>query len=188
MKTILIAVLLAGGLITGACSRKQPVTAAEATPEPTIVIVQATPTPPPKSAAELEAERLQQAAARAEAERLLAGPTPGAQQPESSAPIITANDPEPSSLVPSTNLEQSDMIAGPVSGTAVEVVSVSGKIIAAELKTNGKGAFSVQLPGPGTYLVRYTTGPSKGKVIRTITAKEAGSVNLSVPPPPSAAP
>jgi|GEM_PF-7002200 len=186
MKMILMTVLLAGAFITGACSRSEnpPLSAAQATPEPTIA-VRATPTPAQVSEAEFEAERQRQIAARAEADRLLAVPTPNIKLSESSAPVITANDqePGPSGLVPSTNPEEKDPITGPVSGTEVEVVSSSGKVILAQAKTNGKGAISVPLPGPGTYRVRYTSGPSKGKVIRTITATEAGSVNVSVPPP-----
>lgn len=179
MKTILMTALLAGGLITGACSRKPPIVAAPATPEPTTAVRA---TPPPKSAAEEEAERLQQLAARAEADRLLVVPTPA---PES-APIITGNDPGPGSgFAPMNTLDErkDPMTTGPTSGIAVEVVSISGKVIVAEVKTNGKGAVNVQLPAPGTYLVRYSSGPSKGKVIKTITATEAGGVNISVPPP-----
>lgn len=185
MKTIVTTVLLAGALMTGACSRSEEpeITAAQATPEPPTATQTAS---MQKSEAELEAERLRQAAARAEADKLLATPTPA--QFESSGPIITGPGPGPSGLVPSANFERHEpMITGPTSGIAVEVVSSSGKIIAADLKTNAKGAINVQLPGPGTYRVRYTSGPSKGKVIRTIEATEAGGVNVSIPPP-SAAP
>jgi uncharacterized surface anchored protein len=188
MKTIpRMTVLLACALFAGACSRseKAQLVVAQTTPEPTIAVVQATPAQ--MSEAEFEAERQRLLAARAEADRLRTLPTPSTQS-DASAPIITANDPGPgpSGLVPSTNLEQKDPITGPVSGTAVEVVSVSGKVIAAELKTNGKGGISVQLPAAGTYLVRYTSGPLKGKTIRTITATEAGSVIVSIPAPPAA--
>jgi Na+-transporting methylmalonyl-CoA/oxaloacetate decarboxylase gamma subunit len=72
MKTILMTVLLACALFGGACSRseKQPDTAAQTTPNPSL-----------KS----DAERLQQATAKAAQERKRAqaqeSPTPSAPQP-----------------------------------------------------------------------------------------------------------
>ena len=175
MKTILMTVLLACALIAGACSRSD---------KPPTTAVQATPTP--KSEAEL--------ATKAEADKLRTVPSISRESEPAVAPLsssATENDPASgpvSRFVPVSPPEQEKVpVTGPVSGIEVEVVSNTGKTVVAHAKTDVNGAISVRLPKPGNYVVRYTTGPAKGKVIRTINATEAGTVNISVQPP-SAAP
>jgi hypothetical protein len=185
MKTILTMALLASALSSGACSRsdKQTTTAAPATPEPTIA---AQATSAPKSEAEL--------ATSAETDKPRAVPSISRESQPAVAPVSSSaaeNDPASgpvSGLAPASNLEnEKDPGTGRVSGIEVDVVSSTGKTIVAQAKTNIKGMISVQLPRRGNYVVRYSSGPAKGKVIQTINATEAGRVNISVPPP-SAAP
>ena len=189
MKTILTMALLAYALSSGACSRsdRPPITAAQATPVPTAA-AQAKPTPTPMSEAEIEAVRLRLLAARAA--KLRAVPLIPRESESAVAPLsssATENDPASgpvSGFVPVSPPEQEKVpVTGPASGIEVEVVSSSGKTIVAHAKTDVKGAISVRLPKRGNYVVRYTSGPAKGKVIRTINATKAGRVNISVPPP-----
>jgi hypothetical protein len=46
---------------------------------------------------------------------------------------------------------------------------------------NFGGEITVKLPGPGTYIFRYSSGPKKGQVLKTVRATKAGPVTVSVP-------
>ena len=49
----------------------------------------------------------------------------------------------------------------------------------ATAKPDGHGGYTVDLPGAGSYTIKYANGPKKGQIIKQVTVQKAGPVKVS---------
>lgn len=52
--------------------------------------------------------------------------------------------------------------------------------VAVKAETGGTAVVSFQAPKPGTYVLNYTSGPSRGKVATIVRVEKAGPVSTKI--------
>jgi hypothetical protein len=69
----------------------------------------------------------------------------------------------------------------PIGGVGVGVETSPGGITKGSATTDDKGIANLGRLEPGTYVVKWLTGDSKGKVFRTLKVEQAGPLQIAVP-------